>query len=505
MPTPTPFFTGAQGFFRDASREDLPAGFAWNLQDWIPNLGAPLRKRGGWAYATNDISAQSTSATYIAAVSYNKFTAATKIVNISDNGKLSTSLPQSATPLVVTAVGPTVANLPPLQSPVQHRQTLVIPSGDGSTASSVKYYDGDSTIDTLTGAPLGQFACVYRDRTVLANSDAQPTRVQFSDAGDPTTWTSTSWIDTTYPITAITPLRNVILCFSQGFCERLRGTTPPPGTDMSLEPVFDHGCLDARSVATYGENVIFANAEGIFLTDGASAVDLTAKGGIGTYWRNLLSPQGEGGGYNTTWTLAAGIFNGNYVISIMKAGTFIDCLVCDLSSRTWTRLTNVKALGFAHAVGTNEELYWASRAAPRVNGFSTLYQPAAPYKNDGDATAVTPIYESQFVRSGTPGRRSSGKTNGYSTFKSLFMDYDLRDAAADNPVLTLYYLRSPELTLYTQVTGTCNETTAKDRVSRPVNVKSFGLGVKVVQTNASSDTYLYSVESLDSAREASKL
>ena len=499
MSNPIQFFGGAQGFFRDRGRGDLPRGFAWNVQDWIPNLGGPLRKRGGWAYATNDISAVSTSATYVAAVSFNKFTAATKICNVSDNGKLATSVPGS---LAVTAVGTVVANIPPLQSPVQHRQLLIFPSGDGSTANSVRSYDGVSTLANVSAGHLGQFACVYRDRTVLANSDANPTRVMFSNAGDPTTWTSTSFFDTTYPVTAITPLRTAILVFSQGFCERLRGTTPPPGTDMSLEPVFEHGCLDARSVATYGDNVIFANAEGVFLTDGAAAVDLTAKGGIGTYWRNLTLS------FTSSWTMAAGIFNGNYIISIMDGATFKDCLVCDLNTRTWTRHTNLKASCFAHAVSTNEELYWASRAAPRVNSVSSLWQPASAYKNDGDGTAVTPVLETAFVQGNVLSGRGSTRSSRISTFKSVFGEYELTDAATDNPTLALSYITSPTITSYTSLTDATSaliETTVKTKFRRFVGKKSDGLAWKVAQSNASADTILYALESEDMAREQSRL
>src|SRR3954463_2650826 len=46
------------GMARDSSRDQLPPGFLWNLQDFIPNyLGAPLRKRGGWTLASSSMSA----------------------------------------------------------------------------------------------------------------------------------------------------------------------------------------------------------------------------------------------------------------------------------------------------------------------------------------------------------------------------------------------------------------------------------------------------------------
>lgn len=479
---------------RDFAREQLPGGFVWNMVDYIPNLGAPLAKRGGWNYASNDVSGTSTGATYIVAGAYAEFSAGTKLVYITDNGKLGTISSGTA-----SNVGTVVA---PKQNPWLHRQKLVIPSNDGSTASSVKYYDG-SSVGTLGGSPpLGQFGCVWRDYSVLANTAANPNYVYFGPAGDPSgTWdTTTGWFAMTYPVTGgVWPMRNAVLTFTSGHCERLRGTTPPPNTDLSREPVFDHGCLDARSLAGWGDNLVFANAEGVFLTDGATAIDLTAKGGMSRYWRDTLTA------WTTSWTLAGGIFQNKYVLSVMNGSTFVDCLMCDLITREWTRHSNVKSVAFFRALGAAEKLYFGSRTSARLNELSTFWQPGSSYKTDGDGTNVTPIIETAYVRGITRQNRRYSASTGIETWKNIFGDYDLRDAASDTPTLQIAVLTSPEATSYTNLGTALPATTKKTRMKRDIGLASNGLAFKLTQSGPSSQTYLYSLETVNYARELGRL
>lgn len=492
MSQPLPFLTDAVGFWRDSPREQLPQGYVWNMVDWIPNLGAPVSKRGGWTQFSDDVSTHSSSATYVP-ISFNAdFPAGTKLGYITDNAKLGTL---STSTGVSTNIGNVVV---PLQNPVLHRGTLVIPASDGTTAPS--YYDGVTTVGSLGGSPPAcKFACVYIDRTVLANSNAQPSRIQFSDAGNPASWTSTSWINSTYPVTAVASLAAAVLIFSAGHTERIRGTTPPPGTDMKLESLFDQGCIDARSVAQTNQSVIFANNQGIFLTDGAAIVDLTVKGGISKYWRDTMAS------WTTSWTLAGGIFSGRYVISLMNGSTFVDCLMCDLASRTWTRHANVKTMSFAHVLGTAEKLYYGSRAGNRVNEFSTVFQPSSTVKNDGDGTAVTPVLESAFLHGYIRWNRRYLPSPGVQTWRTFWSDYDLRDSASDTPTLQFAYVKDPSSSSYTNFGTALAATTAKTRVKRDIAVSSIGLGIKITQANASATTNLYTVERYELPREVGRV
>lgn len=166
----------------------------------------------------------------------------------------------------------------------------------------------------------------------------------------------------------------------------------------------------------------------------------------------------------------------------------------DIPSRTVTWLTNIKATSFANAVTVGEELVWGSRALPRVNKFSSVFSPASGVKNDADGAAVTWSLESSFFQD-RPGKK---------TWKSLYVAYDMRDAASDNPVLTVSSLKTPE-GAYAALSPTLSESTDMTRARLPLRFPAEGLGVKIAQTNASSATRLYAIEAEVHARELSRL
>lgn len=489
MAQPFPLFQGAFGMQRDVARTDVTC---WNLVDWIPGLGVALRKRGGWSYASNDISATKGTASYVSAVSYAPFTTGDKLVAIDEDGELYTI---NTSTNAVTDVGAVVA---PIQPPFLHRDKLIIPASDGTTAP--KYYDGAATVGSLAGSPpAAKYGCVFKDFSVLGGTAAQPTALYFSDPGDPTSWDTTNSVwKTSYTISGLAAMRNAILIFSTGHCERLRGSIPPPGSDFTLEPAFDNGCIDARSIAPWRDFVIFANTTGVFLTDGVGATDLTNQGGMSTYWRDTLRS------YTTSWTVSAGVYSNYYVVSIMNGNTFVDCLVCDLDRRQWFRFANVKATMFAHAVGVAEELFFASRSTPRVLKISSCWNPSATVKNDADGTNVAPVLETPFYRGFQRLYRRWVASQAFQGWKNAFVDYDLRDASADAPTLTLSYIRSAESTSYTTAGTTLAATTKSSRVKRALNFRDRGIAFKVAQTGPSSDTYLYAIEAEYAGDEGSR-
>src|SRR5207302_4607859 len=132
---------------------------------------------------------------------------------------------------------------------------------------------------------LGTIPGVYKDHALLAkqltnqnpsSTSAKLNRIWFSAAGDPTTWDSAfGWWDTSDTIVGIAGLLNAILIFHSGSTERLRGTTPPPGSDMVLEPFMPNvGCIDPFSIAYWQNRVVWASSQWIHLSDGATVVDL---------------------------------------------------------------------------------------------------------------------------------------------------------------------------------------------------------------------------------------
>lgn len=472
-----------RGMRRDIPRHQLPSNVAWTVADYIPDLGAGLRERGGWQDFSNDISAAASGATYVIAGLVAPFAAATKHLAVTEDNRLVTV----ATNGTVTDIGDVVSGTTMKQNPVFHRDKAIFPAGNGSTAP--RYYDG-STLGNLAGSPPAAiYATVHKDRTVLANSSANPNRLWFSDAGDPTGWdtTNTYW-DVSYPVTGLASIRNAILIWSDGAVERLVGSTPPPGSDFTFGPLFTEGTPDAQSIAYWGDNVVFANPSGIFVTDGSALDDLTKAAGMMSYWQELLAS------YTSSWTLAAGVIQSNYVISVMDGSTFKDAAMIDLQRRTWIQLTNVKAKAFWGS-SSPDELYMGQRARARVGKLSTMMMKSASYKNDGDGTAVTGTYESPFFVT----------DGGQLSWKRVYLDGDLRDAASDNPTWTISYVTSPESTSYTSLGTTFAETTAQTPRRFTLGQSNYGMAFKVTRQNAASDARLIRLRAEVHKREGSRI
>lgn len=465
---------------RDVPRNQIPATAAWNLVDGIPNQGAAWRERGGYSYASANITSTKATASYVVAGLVAPFSAGTKNLAIDEDGELYVIVSSSST----TDVGAAVA---PVQNPVFHRNKAIIPASDGTTAP--KYYDG-STLGNLGGSPpAGKYATVFKDRTVLARSSANPNRLWFSGPGDPTTWDTTNgYWDSSQPVNAIAALRNAIVIFHDSSFERLRGSIPPPGSDFIMEFGAAQGCTDARSIVNYGDTIVFANTNGVWITDGTTPLDLTTACGIKTYWQDLFASYSA-----STWTIAGGIIKKYYVVTIMNGSSFVDCGIFDLENRIFFRASNIDATSFWGSIAAQEELYFGRRGAARVGYLSSIFMKSSTVKNDADGTAVTSTLETGYFM---------GREPQVKRWKKAHATYDLRDAASDNPTMSISYVSSPELTNYTTPSGpdgasvsALSETSAikKDRVSLNTG-ETFGLGLKISRTNASSDFRLYAVE-----------
>jgi hypothetical protein len=458
------------GIRRDGARDQLPAGAVWDLVDYVPNvLGAPLRKRGPWSYGSDALG----SSSYAAACAYADFTTGAAAVAIDNAGIVYRVNPATG---AVTSEGAAVV---PISPPQLHRDVLVIPSPDGTTLPQKYLAAGGAPAALAVTAPAGQYAAVYKDRTVLASVSGNEQRVYFGPGGAPTqAWdTTNSWIDASFPVVGLAAMRNVIVVFGAGRCERIRGNTPPPNTDMLREPLFDAGCIDARTIVPYGDNVIFANEQGIWLTDGAVPENLSKSSGMLGYWTDLLAD------YTASWTLAAGLHRGHYVISIMNGSAFVDAIALNVDARSWFRISNLRTSMFARAHGTSEELYFAVRTDAHLGKLSTIFTPDdVDTSTDGDGNAILPVLETGFFKD-TPTEKR---------WHNLYVDYQL--AGGSSPTLAIAYLTSPDATSYTTLSKALAQQTHVDRKRVPLRVRARGLAFRVTQTAASTDTRLHELE-----------
>jgi len=468
---------------RDFPRNQLPQGAVWNMVDWLPRDDAPLRGRGGWS-ALADIHAVTSSADKIHAGIYAPFSTK-KNLAVDDGGNLY-SFTDAGT---VTGIGVAYASGLPLQNPVFHADYVIFPSGDGSTAP--KRYN-NTAIAALGGTPpAGQYATVWKDYTLLANTTANPRRLFFSEPGDPNaTWDTTlSIIDFSRPIRGLAALRNSVLVFHDDAVSRLRGSIPPPDGDLEKDdPAFQVGLVDARSICTYADWVYWCSTEGVFRSDGVSIEDLTRRGDMSSYWTDLLLS------LQSDWTFATGVLNNTLFVIVDDDGSANDGFMCNLRDYTWSRISNVDAKVLWSSVTSFDELYIGRSQEGKVGKLSSIFTPASAVKNDGDGTAVLPVLETAYYE-GEPGQK---------TWKKGYVGYELFDWATDNPTIAVRTISSPAETSYSGVYGTLAEHSGYQRSRFQLGFVQEGIGFKLTQL-AAGDARLYGIEADVHARERSRL
>lgn len=456
------------------------------MTNLIPGeIDAPAAKRGGWAYASADLSATHSGADVVQSMIYAPFDAGSQLVAISRNLGTSSRCLQIVSDSSTTDRGATNS---PTENLSYYRNQVIITD---SANAAPERYDGSSNATDITGSPPGaRRSTVYKDRLVLGQSSNNPERVWFSEAGDINDWDTTNrWIDTTGTVRGLYALRNSIMVFHDAFLERIIGSIPPPGTDMYLQPVFDTGTNQASTLAGTDQFVCFANAAGVYMTDGSQVVDLTRQGGIKALWQARCAAA-------STLNLCGGYYRGYYWVCIRNGNqTFVDAFAVHVDTKRWLRFTNLTAFCFARQVAGTEELYLGDFSEARVDALSGMFSPTSSNKNDGDGTAVGWTLELPYV--------SIGDAKG--RLKTMYLKYDLRDAGSDNPTIAASYITSPESTSYTAISTTLAERTAMDWKRLAINKATFGVGLKFAQTIASAQSRVYAVGFDGHPREGSRV
>lgn len=457
-----------KGMRQDIPRDQLPQGAVWNLQDFIPNsLLAPISKRGGWLYQSSDLGASG------AVVTYANYTTGDMLVDVRSDGQVQTV----TTGGVVTSRG---AGYVSVANPVLYRDYVILPAPDGVNVPKTVFRDG--TLADMGGTPpAGRYPAIYKDRAILANTNAQPTYVYFSNPGNPNSWdTVNSFISTSLPVTGLAALRNAILVFHAGTTERIRGNVPPPNTDMTREPAFNVGCMDARSIAFYGDNVIWADQSGVWISDGAVVENMMDSGGMQAYWLALMASR------TASWTVCGGVMRGYYWLVMMNGSTLVDCMVCRIDSRNWARMTNVPAQMFARQIGGIEELFFVGPTTSRICKLSGIYYPSDTARTDANGVAITPVLETAFFY---------GKDYGQKRWKNLFFEFLLdQGTASPAPSVSISWSSDPSGASYTAFPSTLVPNTQSGRLQIPVRIPpSRGLSLKLQQANQSAFFRLHEI------------
>ena len=496
MAAPTSLLRGARAFSRDISRETMPQGFLWDVEDFVPSLiDTLLTSRGAWVWGSDASATADFEAGILA-----PYTAGEQNLAAA-NGKLYQ---------VGTDVNYTLTlrgNVPvAIQNPPMLFDQVIWLDGAGLSPPVVVGPAGAPVPVAAANVKNVRLGTIWGEFFVCANTVGHENTVYFAPPDDITTaWDPNALVLTAGAITGLAALRTVILVFHAASVERLRGTRPPAGTnpgDLVLEPLFQQvGTTEPKTINYWQENVIFADEHGVHITDGAVLRNLAQQGSIQSYWRNL---------YNKKQSLAAAVFLDYYIISVNRTDGINDTLVCDLNSRQWFRFSNIAATAMWASGGTvGMERIWAGiLGAHRLARLSTCFFPSTSIVTpgqDADGVYVLPSFETAFYKLAPEGRKR---------IRFVYLSYDARTGSlslSDEPapwqqrlseephengeplpqaagdILQVSYILSPQDTAWT-LAGTYPATSRYTRFRLPVGKAPYGIAFQVKQINPSTVT-----------------
>ena len=380
---------------------------------------------------------------------------------------------------------------------------MIIPANNGTTAP--KYYDG-TTFDNLAGSPpAGQYVGTWKDRLVLGGSSANPNRSWFSALDDATTWDTTNgWVNTIGEVRGYAALPNALLIFGPDATVRVRGSIPPPGSDFIIDdPIFNLGCEWPNSIAVLGTSALFANQQGVWITNGTSMPqDLTAICGVKTTWQRAVASRGAVGPPSAVAYVTGGFVGNYYLVTVRYAdGTSLGFLF-NLTERTCVEISNVAAYSVAMTPQKGDELYLGMKigSTPRVIYVSPIFISDAASLEDASGVDILPrLYT----------RNYGDNRFGAKRWKNVYLDYYLADNASNNPTLSVYYEDDERSgdgigTLAATLTET---TSAAPAVRRkiPIHKSARGMSFQIEQAGLSADTNIIALLADVHAREASRV
>lgn len=483
------------GIRRDFTKDRIGANAVWDLSDYVPELlGAPLRKRGAWEYK-GSMTSPGGYVNALASVSMN-------------GGRYNLAALSDGTVQRVTAGGSTWAvdgttrNVGLLkQNPVFYFDDLFFPSYNGTQTMS-RATETDVTAYTYTATYKPTYLTAWKNRLVGAVGE----RIIFGPPGDPNqTWDDDSVYIQTQQIKGLKALSTITLVFYEGHTERMRGSIPagyPSVTndDISFDVLFPEiGCLDAFSICDYLDMVIWADRNGVYMTEGAAPIDLTAKGGIKSLWRETLQP------YTSDFDagnirVASGVYGEVLHVSITNTSTktAIATFVCHLPSYRWWRYENCPFTCYAHAdqspTGGAKELF-GGLVVPngRVAELSHILEEPGNRTSDENGIVIQPTVTFPYHRFAA----------GAVTIADIYLGYAL-ESANSQPILNVEATTDPQPVPTFTSFGDGDEYLAAEDLHGdadagyhyrriPVRQQGAGIGVKVSQVGESTDTRIYNL------------
>jgi len=447
---------------RDQAREVLPPGYLWDVVDWVPQMiDSLLTSRGGWIWG----SAAGASADFNSGI-LAPYTSGEQ--NLGNAGGTLYGI-SNTPPYPLTNRGAVPATVK--QNPVMLFDQVVWLDGAGASTPTIVAPSGAPAPIAAANAPKATLGTIWGEYLVVANQPGHEDTVYWAPPDDATQpWDPNAFWRTTGQVTGLAGLRTIILVFHASSIERLRGSRPPAGTDkgdMILEPLFQQvGTTEAKTIAYWQENVLFADEHGVHITDGAVLRNLIQQGSMATYWRGL---------YNHKTSISATVFLDYYVVSIIRDDGLTDCLVCDLNARQWFRFSNIAAVSMWASGGTvGMERFWGGiQGTDRLARFSSCFFPIVSNTPAQDANGVNvlPYLETGWYRLAPEGRKR---------IRFAYLSYDARVSAASPDPLQLSYILGPADTNW-MTAGTLPITSDYSRFRLPVGKAPYGIAFRLQQ------------------------
>ena len=489
-----------KGYMSDIARDQLPPNVAYRMKDWIPEFGTRMRKRGGWTYSSPDVTVIDAAAGGIQALAWAPFRGDEHLLMVTANGKVFYDRTFSGAAATEAATALTSGS-PPTRNPFWHGDLngMVITCKNPGLGVVEKYtlvtppsaYD----VALLGGTPPSAVAgASWGDYLLLANGQVAGTnyynRIWVSGVGAPESWTpGTNFWDSVIPeIVQVVTARSGILVFGYANISIISGDTPPAGGNWSEDIAFHGvGCMDARTIAKYGDTIIFADVTGVYATDGVTLKDLTAAAGVKQNWQSLVSGFGTNIGVSN-WKAAGGILRDKYIISVLtNTNAIVTTHVFDLKQPSVYEFTNLAAITFGHrSLGKpsgnvpGEEFLFAADGGGRAKALHPMFL-SPDTTADGDGTSVLPQIETPFYKAGGSGKK---------IFRSMRATYDVR--AGTSPTLSVDYCTTPG-GAYSNA-GSLPTTTDEDRQRVDIRQRATGIGLRLTQVGQSTRTSLGDIE-----------
>lgn len=329
----------------------------------------------------------------------------------------------------------------------------------------------------LTADTGGRYMVFYKGRLILAASTKYENRLWFSPdivTGVESAWDlANAYIDFDYNITGLTALQNVLLVFSRNHVVRLTGNQAPPGGNMSEGPLGDIGCTDSRSISVWNDSAIWANSQGVYMSNGTGVDDLTLQGGIKTEWRSIVP------NYDEASTMLAGtVYKNFYLVTVGNAHTWI----LDIPRRVWWKVTpSAQANCYAPNPLTGQNLY-VTDGNTRVVDWAPFFTPSASYRVDVGGTAPSASLTTRILHNGQLGLK---------VWRDGRIRYNLASATSA-PTLTVTATAAQDGTTFS--TTSISEGLARDRTPFTVAGVAEGVEATIAQSDACDTCELYGLE-----------